>query len=299
MKTALTAVLTLACLTLSLHAQSAGVPIVHEGHGTPPELLAAAKKLRTSGKLLAMDKIKDQLAASSSCQVKLPPANSQPLAGSEICNRARKAHIRVGYLHLCNKCDKWHLSLAGGYAIAPDGIVATCYHVAEPENMKEGYLVATTSDGAVLPVTKILAANKLTDSCILQVKSETPLDALPLNANVSPGDVAWCYSDPSGRPGYFSTGIINRFYQHWDGADSQGKHPVRLDVSTDWSPGSSGSAVLDSFGNAIGHVSRISTQGSDRSGKTNSPSAHASETWIVFHEAVRAADVLALVKPGR
>ena len=33
---------------------------------------------------------------------------------------------------------------------------------------------------------------------------------------------------------------------------------LRVNVSTDWAPGSSGAAVLDEYGNAIGHVSRIS-----------------------------------------
>ncbi len=32
---------------------------------------------------------------------------------------------------------------------------------------------------------------------------------------------------------------------------------LRLNVSTDWAPGSSGAAVLDQCGNAIGHVSTI------------------------------------------
>ena len=40
-------------------------------------------------------------------------------------------------------------------------------------------------------------------------------------------------------------------------ASSQKDH-LRVNVSTDWAPGSSGSAVLDQCGNVIGHVSTIS-----------------------------------------
>jgi hypothetical protein len=86
--------------------------------------------------------------------------------------------------------------------------------------------------------------------------------------------------------------MVNRFFE----LRRRGKATPRMDVSTDWAPGSSGAAVLDQCGNAIGHVSEISSAGS-RSRSTNQTS-RATSTMITFHYAARAADVLTLVKPA-
>lgn len=275
-------------------AQAPDVPVVRDGSGPSPQFMEAAKKLRDDGKLLGQDKVKEQLARTS-CELELPAAaTAGTLTGGEIWSRARKSHIRVGFLFLCNKCEKLHFNLAGGYALTADGVVATCYHVMQPKDIKEGHAVAALDGDVLLPVTEVLAANRETDVCIVRVQSEKPLVPLPLSTAVRPGDDAWCYSDPYGRNSYFSKGIVNRFYQQ-----NKDSARVRMNVSTDWAPGSSGSAVLDSFGNAIGHVSEISAQGSRTSASKGAAPAKIGETYIVFHDAVRAADVLALIKPKK
>ena len=278
-----------------LLAQAPGVPIIHEGHGDAPELLQPVKALRDAGALLSLDQVKAQLSRKT-CELTLLKPGQKKLAGREIWERARKAHLRIGWYFLCNHCNNWHLNLAGGYALTADGAVVTCYHVVEPKEMREGCLIAVSETGKPLAVSEVLAASKFADSCIVRVKSDGPLSPLALNPAGHPGDEAWCYSDPLGRPGYFSKGIVNRFYQHWHNEQEAGKFPVWMNVSTDWAQGSSGAAVLDEFGNAIGHVSEISAHGeSERPGtKDAKPSG---ETLIVFHNAVRAAAVQALVKP--
>ena len=127
-------------------------------------------------------------------------------------------------------------------------------------------------------------------------RSRESLEPLPLNVNSTPGDEVWCYSDPGNHPGFFSQGIVNRFYQHWHGATATEKFPRRMNVSTDWAPGSSGAAVLDRFGNAVGHVSTVSTQGEHPPSGTPAGADHASETVMVLHAAVCAADVKALIR---
>jgi hypothetical protein len=288
----------LAALIAFVHAQAPGVPIVRDDGKPPAQFVEAAKKLREDGKLLPMETAKEQLSRTA-CELKLPPVDSHVLSGGDLWERARAAHVRIGYLYLCTKCTNLHLNLAGGYAISEDGAVATCFHVIEPKDMKQGHLVAATESGGVMPVIEVLAASRANDVAIVRVQSGKPLKPLPLNTNVRPGDEASCYSDPFGRSSYFSKGIVNRFFQR-PSPNASPAVSTRVNVSTDWAPGSSGSAVLDSFGNAIGHVSEISAHGSPAQPNTSATGGpKSSQTYIIFHDAARAADVLALVKPPR
>jgi hypothetical protein len=190
----------------------------------------------------------------------LPKVRTGSLRGREVAERARRGYVRIGWYFLCQRCDEWHLDAAGGYAIAPDAVV-TCHHCVEPQaSMRQAYLVAIDPEGTVLPVTGVLAKSKTMDAAILRVEGGrfTPL---PLNDNVAPGDVAYCFSEPLGQSGYFSVGIVNRFYWRAGRSGAAGSvdelKSLRLNVSTDWAPGSSGAAVLDECGNVIGHVSTI------------------------------------------
>lgn len=277
----------------SLRAQAPGVPVVEERHGSNPALIRAATELRSQGRLLSSAEVNAQLDRDA-CQLTVLRAKKRKLNGRQLWERARAAQLRIGYFYKCPDCGRWHLNLADGYAISADGAVATCHHVVKPnERVKEGYLIGVTADDAVLPVLEVLAADALTDVCVVRVAPESGLEPLPLNPNVAPGDEAWCYSDPEGREGYFTHGIVSRFFRHQHGNRPA---PVRMNVTTDWAPGSSGAAVLDRYGNAIGHVSEISANGGHASRVADEHADPEEKTWIVFHSAVRAADVLALVK---
>jgi hypothetical protein len=224
-------------------------------------LAESAAALRDAHKLLDLRKVNALLAKPKPVKLTLPATATEPLAPREIYRRARAAFVRVGWFYQCPDCDEWHLDLSGGYAITSDGTVATAAHVLTPDkDLKKGYLVAATADGKVLPVTSVLAMHEELDAAVVRVEGlrATPL---PLNDNVAPGDAAFCLSDPLDLRGYFTAGIVNRFY--WldnDTGDAKtlaGVVKLRLNVSTDWAPGSSGTAVLDACGNAIGHAATI------------------------------------------
>jgi hypothetical protein len=70
--------------------------------------------------------------------------------------------------------------------------------------------------------------------------------------------------------------------------------PTWLEVNTEWASGSSGSAVLDIYGNAVGHVSEIESVLEDAD-----PDAKRKPlgTMIIFHDAIAACNVLTLIKP--
>lgn len=295
--------------TSSLFAQSPGVPVYAEGrgNGTMAGLLKQAEALKAAGRLLPMANAEAQFTRTA-CELTLPPTGTTPLPARERWSRSRLAHIRVGHFYLCTKCEKWHLDLSGGYAITTDGAVATCAHVLPaPEGMREGYLVAATDDDEVLPVTEVLAINGGTDSAIIRVKSDKPLTPLPLGTDVTPGDAVWCFSDPSGKRGYYSEGIVSRFVKRPflrkketkdlpEGAEIP--RPVWLETTLDWAPGSSGSALVDVHGNGVGHVSEIQPVLEDPPPAMTKKraSSFTPGTYIVFHQAITAGEVLKLVK---
>jgi hypothetical protein len=312
--------LLLCVTTISVLAQAPGVPVYAEGRGARPlaALAKSAKTLRESGALLSAEKAKEQYHRTS-CVLSLPSCSMQKLDSREIWQRARKAHLRVGWLYLCSDCDQWHLGLSGGYAITAD-VVATCAHVVEPLEMREGYLVAADDDDNLYPVTEVLAMDRALDTAIVKLKAGS-LTPLPLSKDVQPGDLVYCFSDPVDRRGYFSQGLVNRFVKRpflrkkdllasdkekdkrqestatVANARSAAETPVWIEVSTDWAPGSSGSAVLDGCGNAVGHVSEVEAILEDLPSDAKRPRAKARGTVIIFHDAIAASNVLSLIKP--
>jgi len=282
-----------ACGPWPLFAQAPGVKIVRDRGEEYAELVGKASELREAGQLLSAGALEQQLARTS-CTLSLPKPSKKRLSARQIWQRSRDAHVRVGWYYLCNKCEKWHLNLAGGCFITADGAIATCFHVVKPNSEhREAYLVAAVEEGSLFPVIEILAGNEKADTAIVRAKVKSRTRPLALSTNVYPGDGAWCYSDPLGRSSYFSEGMVNRFYYH-EGRDRAGP---RIEVSTDWAPGSSGAAVVDECGNAIGFVSTILPASPARSRSTNQTSRAASP-MIVFHCASRAADVLSLIRPA-
>jgi hypothetical protein len=245
----------------AVRAQATGVPIEPPRQASrDKELIQQAELLRNDGKLLSAKFVADQLKTPQPGPIKLPKARTKTLRGRDVAARARQGAVRVGWFYLCMRCKNWHLDLSDGYAIADDAIV-TCHHCVEPDSaMREGYLIAVDPAGTVLPVTAVLAKSKSMDAAILRV-SGGRFTPLPLNDEVAPGDAAFCLSDPLGQSGYLSVGIVNRFYWLPSRSGEPGSldemKALRLNVSTDWAPGSSGAAVLDDFGNVIGHVSTI------------------------------------------
>ena len=280
----------------SLMAQAPGVPIesglpmVQDG-----ALLDRLAKLRETGKGLTAEGVKAALQKPAPEAVTLPPCRTTPLRPAEVWQSAQRSRLWVGWHFLCHKCDHWHVNLAGGYPITEDGVVATCYHVAEPgSEIKEGRLVAVDGKGNVYPVTSIIGCSRSMDACILRMEG-LKTEPLPLNDQVRPGDPAFLLSNPLGVSGYFTSGMVNRFFWNRGGpppASSSGDElkQLRMHVSTDWAPGSSGSAVLDTCGNAICHVAVIGHLGEGKNSSGN-PVSH-----MTVHEGIPARSVMWLVK---
>ena len=280
-------------------AQAPGVPIERDEiliDDAP--LVAKAAALKDSGKLLSNKQITAALKSPKPSPLALPAPSTERLEPRALAERGRKALVRIGWFYLEKRSKEWHVNLADGYAISSDGAVATCHHCIAPEEqeMREGYLVASDTSGNVFPVTAVLA----------QDKDQT-----------APGDSVYVFSDPMSEVGYFSSGILNRFFwldgrKSMDAATIEGARNLRIHVSADWAPGSSGAAVLDVSGNAVGHVSAIDPLVSDdppppaekpgkpgkpgKKSRKNPPPPADHSALIILHEAVSARSVKILAE---
>lgn len=250
----------------------------------PDPLLEIASKMVKPERFLSHEAVKAQLKSPKPTLISLVAESTQSKSSRDVARTARAAHLRIGWFYRCTRCDKMHLNMAGAYAVAPD-VVATANHVIEPPaTLKEGSLIVANADNEIFATIAILGTDAKADAALIRV-SAGGLKPLPLRADVELGEPAYCFSDPLKHRGYFSAGIVNRLYSldSTEGAASQ-----RLNVSTDWAQGSSGSAVLDEYGNVIGHVARIQT--------FNSNPAPSNGTTLVLHEAIPAKTVLNLIK---
>jgi S1-C subfamily serine protease len=192
------------------------------------------------------------------------PLRTQELMGGDVARLARKSFLRLGWFGGESE-DDLGLFLGAAFAIDKD-IFVTCRHVVAPGEINVGCLAAIDLSGKVYPVQAIVAADRVADVAVVRIVG-TPCEPLPLSTDASPGDRVYCFSEPLDAYGYFDEGIVNRFFRL---PPPEGRHVpedapalVRMHVSVDWAPGSSGAATLDRYGNAIGIVSAVQTLSED------------------------------------
>jgi len=257
---------------------------------SPPDpLLAKAAEAVKSGGFMKNETVAAQMKQPKAGRITLLPPATTPVSSREIARLAREGHLRGGWYYRCTKCDKMHLNIAGAYAIASD-VVVTANHVLEPPaTLKEGWFILVNERDEFFAATAVLAADAAMDAALLHVTG-AGLKPLAMRADVELGDRAFCYSDPLKHRGYFSDGIVNRFYSLNNSKDPAQQ---RINVSTDWAQGSSGSCVLDDCGNVIGHVARIQTFNSNPPNKTTQTPAG---TTLVLHEAIPAQALMHLIR---
>ena len=266
--------------------------------GRTSALVEKARALVAQSKIPSAETFLDMLRNPRPSPVELLPASTSPMRASDLARQAASAHLRVGWVYRCTKCSNWHTNLAGGYAIAPDTVV-TAYHVLEspPENMQPGtgFPVIVRGEEDIVPITAVVAADRGQDTIILRALS-MDLTALPLAEKIAVGDEVYCLSDPFGQRCIFTAGIVNCLDGHAEGsADKTAGR--RLIVSTDWAPGSSGSAVLDSFGNSVGHVDTVQTFASQKKpAREGKSTPDLPEAVLTLHFAVPASSVRALLE---
>lgn len=174
------------------------------------------------------------------------------LGGMEIYRRAAQASVLIGSAYKCDKCTKWHNTLATGFAVTEDGVIATNHHVAaNPTGEAMGVM---TADGRFFPVIEVLACDKAHDVALLRTEAKG-LSFLPLRDDAPAGTPIRCYSHPANTFGCLSEGIIAR-YARLNEPDRNGA--VFMQITADYARGSSGGPILDAYGNALGMVASTS-----------------------------------------
>jgi thioredoxin-related protein len=273
-------------------------PVMPASQAFDSRLGANARALNEQGRLPSAAVFAEMLRNPKLVPVALPPVATATLRARDVARRAEAAYVRVGWVYKCAQCTRWHSQLAGGYAIAADTVVTARHVMNPPEKMKEndGFPVVLRGESELLPLTGVLAADTGMDTVVLRVIARD-LSGLPLSGAAEVGDPVFCLSDPAGHRGVFTDGIVNRVTVVSGGSKDK-VADRRLTVGTDWAPGSSGSAVLDAYGNAVGHVARIQAVfGKKPASATAGGADAAAPVAMNLHEAIPASSVRGLLVP--
>lgn len=209
-------------------------------------------ELAESGKTPLAQKARLEQAGRAATDVpRLLPPSAQPLGREAVRARAAASTVLIGTSFKCDKCPRWHSSMASGVIVDPAGIIATNHHVAAgPKGDAMGVLLA---DGTFLPVTEVLAAKAGQDVALIRVDTGgRRLPALPVRGDLAAGADIVCYSNPDGSYGYLTEGIVARYSK---GVSPMERGATWMQVTCEYAKGSSGAPILDLCGNVVGLVS--------------------------------------------
>ncbi len=200
--------------------------------------------------------------------VTVAPVSTNQLTPPELAEQLRHSTVAIGLRYQEPHRKKWNYMIAAtAFAVAPE-ILSTSLHVMtiDPEMMREAQAVAVTEEGKVYPITGIAASCDRSDTCLIRVPGLN-LPPLPLRAGVRPGEPVWCMSHPDGFTYMFTSGEVARISR--ERYDEKHQPALRVEVTAEYCPGSSGGAVTDAAGNVIAQVSSINNYDgfSSRDGK--------------------------------
>jgi S1-C subfamily serine protease len=236
----------------------AGDRLVVDDEAYIEKCTAAALALHKDDKLVSFTQLRKQLDRKS-CELTLPEPRKEKLAPPDLYELIQGSTVVVASFFKCVECHEWHFDTSSGFVIA-DGVVSTCHHVVEFEDdrMKDGWLVVADASGKVFAVTEVLAANKDADTCLLRVAGLTA-KPLPLTSKARVGDRAFCLSHPDGNHWMFTAGMVSRFFMNHEDAETgeKLKPSLYVNVTAEYSPGSSGAPIVDESGNVLGQVESI------------------------------------------
>lgn len=238
----------------------------------------AGLKLMATGRHVSMKTLARQLG-SKSCALTLPSRPNLPAAPpAEMLAQCRRGVLVVGSLYQCGRCDKWHVQTSAGFILTSNGVIATCYHVANEPN--HGVLLVLTGDGRIAGVREVLAADEARDVAILQLDG-TGFHPLPLTTHAPVGSRIYVWGHPESQYFTLTEGIVSRYFT---GQKETGS-AVMMNITADFGPGSSGCPVLNDRGEVVGMADNIVAVATSAGAK------------LIFKNARPAAAILDLIRP--
>lgn len=213
----------------------------------------------------------------------------EPVSKEAVFERCRRASMVVGCLYDCGRCSQIHANLSGGVVVSEDGLVLTNYHVLVREEGKVKGMVAMNHQGECFSIAEVLAASKSADVALIRLACDRPLEAIPI-ATGSPNPLSpiFVISHPHNEFFAVSTGVVSRLAKSGMPGDSA----TWLEITAEFSGGSSGSGIFDVSGQLVGLVSRIhplfrmENGNGSRSGASSSTQSPANGLPKVFVEQI-------------
>lgn len=206
------------------------------------------QELQKDGKVADMETLREQLARKR-CDTPLPaPVAPGTLEPTELYEYTKRAFACVGSLYKCKKCSKWHIRVASGFMVSPDGVILTNYHVVDNETSKA--MGVMTQDGKVYPVKEVLAASEADDVAAIRI-DVAGLPYLSMSLKSPIGSKVWVLSNPHNNLRIFTDGIVSGRHIR----KSKKGRSKRITITADYGVGSSGSPVVNEKGLVIGMAS--------------------------------------------
>lgn len=215
-------------------------------------------------KTVKLKALRDALAKAKTVPLTLVTTGTADLPPADLFTQQARGVLVVGVFSKPKKKARYEMAGCTGFALTADGVFATNYHVVD--NPEGEVMVVATRDGAVTPVTEVLAADKLADVAILRAPGAifTPL---ALAAEPPPtGAAVWAISHPDHNFYSFTSGMVSR---HFLATTEFGRTP-QMAITADFGAGSSGGPILDRHGAVVGMVcSTTSVYWEDAKAKIN------------------------------
>ncbi len=145
-----------------------------------------------------------------------------------------------------NDVDNEHGQHAGGFVISASGLAVTNYHVVE-SFMDADLITATTLDGRVASVLRVVASDEADDVAVLQLDGDG-FHPVPIAPKPGVGADVVAISHPSNEFFCLTRGYVTRFSREGE------KRRPRMMITADFAAGSSGAPVFDKHGAVIGMV---------------------------------------------
>lgn len=190
--------------------------------------------------------LKDNVAASGSGN-----RGEKPLTAKEIAALASPAVFYIEVFQTqSDYANNYPIGMGSGFFITADGVAVTNYHVIK----NAAVAMITTTAGDQYRVSEILYYDETADYAVIRVsdrslmgKEATDFPYLETkdSSELVNGEVIYTIGSPLGLQNSISNGIIS----NRDRVDG-GRHLIQITAPI--SPGSSGGALIDEYGNAVG-----------------------------------------------